>query len=288
MAAERRRFQFVQWEFPGRLGPEPGRYVVRRFAGDDARQVVVIAGIEAPRRRRMSSRRAARAEPGAGPPPPVEVTRATVISTDPLPDDDAGAKAWLAAAAGERALQTIADALRLLNLTVHGHRLAAADPYVAEVCTGQAIAVRIGYGSGEQVADGRWEAASELPPGDQRPRRLALSPQERLGALLGGRDVALACEELALRARLDLDQGREREAALQARVALEAAIAELEGWRASGPIADRIDELRGHVEPLEAAAGAALRGGLQPAELAVVEVALGRLEAALRARSAAS
>ena len=287
MAAERRRFQFVQWEFPGRLGPEPGRYVVRRFAGDDARQVVVIAGIEAPRRRRMSSRRAARAEPGTGP-PPVDVTRATVISAAPLPDDYAAAKAWLAAAAGERAHQTVADALRLLNLTVHGHRLAAADPYVAEVGTGQAIAVRIGYGSGEQVADGRWEAASELPPGDERPRRLALSPQERLGALLSGRDVALACEELALRARLDLDQGREREAALQARVALEAAIAELEGWRASGPIADRIDELRGHVEPLEAAAAAALRGGLQPVELAAVETALGRLEAALRARSAAS
>jgi hypothetical protein len=287
MAAERRRFQFVQWEFPGRLGPEPGRYVVRRFAGDDARQIVVIAGIEAPRRRRMSSRRAARAEPGTGP-PPVDVTRATVISAAPLPDDYAAAKAWLAAAAGEHAKETVADALRLLNLTVHGHRLASADPYVAEVDSSQAIAVRIGYGSGEQVADGRWEAASELPPGDERPRRLALSPQERLGALLSGRDVALACEELALRARLDLDQGREREAALQARVALEAAIAELEGWRASVPIADRIDELRGHVEPLEAAASAALRGGLQPVELAAVETALGRLEAALRARSAAS
>lgn len=287
MAAERRRFQFVQWEFPGRLGPEPGRYVVRRFAGDDARQVVVIAGLEAPRRRRLGHRRVVRAEPGSGP-PPVDVTRATVISTDPLPDDDQSARDWLATAAGERAEQTVADALRLLNKTVQGHRLAAADPYVAEVGTHQAIAVRVGYGSGEQVSDGRWEAARELPVGDQRPKRLSLSPQQRIGALLGGHDVALACEELALRARLDLDQGRGREAALQARVALETAIAELEGWRASGTIATRLDELREHTGPLEAAASAALRGGLQPAELDAVEAALGRLEAALRARSAAS
>jgi hypothetical protein len=287
MAAERRRFRFVQWEFPGRLGPDPGRYVVRRFAGDDARQVVIIAGIEAPRRRRRSGRRAVRAEAGAGP-PPVEVTRATVISTDPLPDDDRSAREWLANAAGEQALQTVGEALRLLNLAVHGHRLAAADPYVAEVGSHQAIAVRVGYGSGEQVADGRWEAARELPPADHKGTRLASSPQERLGALLSGRDVALACEELALRARLDLDQGRGREAALQVRVALETAIAELEGWRGSDAIAVRIDELGDQVEPLEAAAAAALKGGLQPAELAAVETALGRLEAALRARSAAS
>ena len=35
-------FRFAQWEFPGRLGPPPGRYVVRRFAGDDVREVVVV------------------------------------------------------------------------------------------------------------------------------------------------------------------------------------------------------------------------------------------------------
>ena len=47
--------------------------------------------------------------------------------------------------------------------------------------------------------------ASCLP----RPRGASMfSPQERLAALLGGREVALACEELALRARGDLDHGR--------------------------------------------------------------------------------
>ena len=45
-----RRFAFVQWEFPGRLGPDPGRYPVRRFAGDDVREIVVVGGFQAPRR----------------------------------------------------------------------------------------------------------------------------------------------------------------------------------------------------------------------------------------------
>ena len=44
-----------------------------------------------------------------------------------------------------------------------------------------------------------------------------------------GRDAVLACEELTLRARGDLDRGRDREAALQLEAALSAALAELAG-----------------------------------------------------------
>lgn len=271
----------MQWEFAGRLGPEPGRYVIRRFAGDDPRHVVVIGGLEAPRRRRFGGRRARRAPAGAAP-APVEVTRATVIATDPLPEDGAGA--WL-----ERAVRdgeaTVAEALVLLNRTIHGHRLAAADPYVSEIGAHQALATRVGFGSGEQVAEGHWEAARALPP--PRPSRsVLLTPQQRLAALLSGRDVALACEELALRARLDLAQGRGREAALQLAAAVDAALAELEGWRATRAVAQRLDELHGHREAVGAAARAALEGGLDPAHLEAVEAALGRLEATLRARTA--
>ena len=57
---DERRFRFVQWEFAGRLGPPPGRYVVRRFAGDDVREVVVVTEADAPRRRAGAARRAAR------------------------------------------------------------------------------------------------------------------------------------------------------------------------------------------------------------------------------------
>ncbi len=98
----------------------------------------------------------------------------------------------------------------------------------------------------------------------------------------------MACEELTLRARLDVEAGREREAALQLRAALEAALAELAGWRDVGGIAGRLDELRGLQPGVEAAAGAALQGGLEPEDAERVRAALGRLEAALRARSAAT
>ena len=53
-----RRFAFVQWEFAGRLGPEPGRYPVRRFAGDDVREIVIIGGLESARRIPRGRRRA--------------------------------------------------------------------------------------------------------------------------------------------------------------------------------------------------------------------------------------
>jgi hypothetical protein len=148
-----------------------------------------------------------------------------------------------------------------------------------------AMATRIGYGSGEQVADGDWEEARELPPPELK-RSMLLTPQQRLAALLAGRDVALACEDLALRARLDLDQGRGREAALQLSLAMDAAFAELEGWRASEAVATRLDKLHEHREPVVSAAAAALQGGLQPEQTEAVEAALQRLEAALRARLA--
>jgi hypothetical protein len=271
----------VQWEFAGRLGPEAGRYVVRRYAGDDPRHVVVIGELEAPRRRRLGRRRPQPAAPGTLP-DAVEVTRATVIATDPIPDERA--HEWLEAAVRDRDA-TVAEALALLNRAIHGHRLSARDPYVGEVSGGMALATRIGYGSGEQVADGDWEEARELPPLPAK-RSALLVPQQRLAALLAGRDVALACEDLALRARLDFDQGRGREAALQLSLALDAAFAELEGWRASEAVASRLDELTGHREAVAVAAAAALQGGLQPEQTEAVEAALKRLEATLRARVA--
>jgi hypothetical protein len=277
----------VQWEFAGSLGPEAGRYVLRRYAGDDPRHVVVIGSLGAAGaaggRLRRGRRRPRSAPPGSAA-ESVELTRATVIATDPLPDDRA--RDWLRRAVEARD-ETVSEALVLLNRAISAHRLSAMDPYVGEVSEGQALATRVGYGSGEQVADGDWEEATELPPRRDK-RSLLIAPQQRLAALLSGRDVALACEELALRARMDLDQGREREAALQLSLALDAALAELEGWRASGEVARRLDELATHREAVSEAAAAALQGGLQPQQSEAVAAALRRLEATLRARLAES
>jgi hypothetical protein len=253
---------------------------VRRYAGDDVRQVLVIGGIEAPRRRRRAARpRNARPEPG-----PVDVTRATVIDATPLGEIEE-ADRWLehAVAADDPG----GPALALLNRAVAGYRVAAADPWLADPDPSKALAFRVGYGTGEQVAEGDWEAARELPRPHAR-RSVMLAPHERLAALLGGRDVALACEELVLRARGDLDHDRGREAALQTWIALAAALAELASWRDDAGMAARLDELAGHEESVAAAARSALEGGLDTDSLAAVEAALGRLEAALRARSAAT
>ena len=240
----------------------------------------MIGGIEAPVRRRRGARPRRTAEAHVT----VEVTRATVIDAAPLGELDA-ADAWLARATGDDAERIAAAAFAVLNQAVAGHRLAAADPWVADADPTRALVIRVGFGTGEQVADGDWESARELPrPATRAERSALLSPQERVAALLSGRDAALACEELALRARGDLDHGRPREAALQLAIALDAALAELEVWRDAADMAARLEELAGHRAAVAAAAGEALEGGLSPLNAAAVETALGRLEAALRAR----
>jgi hypothetical protein len=249
---------------------------VRRFAGEAAHHVLVIESAQAPRRRGRRARAPAQSR--------VDITRATVIAAAGV--GEAEAAAWLERAVGSQAV--VGEALAVLTQALHGYRVAAADPSARALSREAALVVRVGYGLGEQVADGRWEAARELPPPRvRRSRTLALAPQERLAALLAGRDAALACEELALRARLDVDEGREREAALQLRAALEAALAELAGWSDVGGMAGRLDELRGLAPGVESAARAALQGGLAAEDFDRVRTALERLEAALRARSAA-
>jgi hypothetical protein len=265
----------VQWEFAGRLGPPPGRYVVRRYAGDDVRQVIVVGEPTAaePRRRR---RRRTPAGPAAAVAP---VTRVTVIDAHPLEDP----AAWLRDAHAGIAAAALG---RLVGL----HRIAAADPWVADPDPARALVTRVGYGPGEVVAEGAWEAARELTP-DEAPRRPRLrrgpdlQPHERLAALLSARDAALACEELALRARGDLDRERHCEAAIQLEAALTTALAELEGWRGTAGIARRLAELESYRDGVAQAAAAAREGRLEAAHVETVSAALARLEAALKARS---
>ena len=282
-----RRFRFVQFEFAWALGPEPGRFPIRERMGEAPEYVLVLDTLGTVERRLLSSRRRARDAPPEPPPEPVLTSRATLVDTDPL-DGIQAAENWL----GEAELDDLADdAIARLNRILYAHRVATADPYAREVSREQALVTRIGYGDGERVADGRWESARELASPARRatilrPEQAMLRPQERLAAVLAGRDALLACEELTLRARSDLDAGRFREAALQLRVAFEAAIAELEPWRERVSVPERVEDLRGRRDAVGAAANAALRGGLDPEHIETVRTVLGRVEAALRARTA--
>src|SRR5205085_6116176 len=128
--------------------------------------------------------------------------------------------------------------------------------------------------SGDQVAEGRWDAAVEVPVQRRRRERraAALRPQERIAALLGGRDAPLACELLVLRARSDLDAGRTREAALQLRVALEAGLAELaQTGSGAADMEQRLDDLRERRAAIGDAANAALEGDLSGVQATAVE-----------------
>ncbi len=302
-------FVFIQFEFPWELGPPDGRYLMRDGPDAEPERVVVLgtlrpdgsaspttlAGTDRPARRRFGARRTRPASPD---PVPVSTMRATVI--DPLPlSADGQARAWLAELDRER---EVAAAAAVLNRVVHSHRIAAADPYVREISPAQALVVRAGWGEGEQVADGSWLHARELPVaspggvrrrGGRRDRSAALRPQERLAALLGGRATMLLCEELTLRARLDLDEGRPAHAALQLDAAYAAALRELRRERRP-ELALRLAELEKLRPQVEANARAALPEPGDPEDAQpiagpdteILEHALVRLESALRARTA--
>jgi hypothetical protein len=270
------------------LGPEDGRYVLRGHAGEPE-HVLVLETIGAPPKKRRGlfgrggRRDAGRAEPSPAI-SPVPVTVATLVGAQPVGDLDAAA-AWLAGADLE---DEVAVAVDVLNRVLHAQRVVRMDAFVREVAAEQALAIRVGTGSGDEVAHGHWEDARFVDPRAlEVERRIhALRPQERFAALLAGRDVALAAEELTLRARLDLDRGRTREAALQVRVALEAALSELQAWSHHADVARRLGELREQRAAVGAAANRALEGGLEPAQIEDVERTVGRLEAVLAARVA--
>ncbi len=284
-----RLFLFLQLELPWELGPADGRYLLREREGGEPERVVVLDTVGAARRR---GRLGARRPPTTPEPAPVPTTRATVIDAVSV-SAESQARAWLAQLDAHREADAAAATL---NRVLFAHRLATADPHVREVTPAHALIVRAGWGEGEQVAYGRWLHARELRLDERRTRRsAALRSQERFAALLGAREQPLLCEELALRARLDLDEGRLPHAALELEHAYTAALAELAAEERPD-LAERLAELAElHAGVLEAAR-AALAGGASPEggsdtpaapDEEVIRHALGRLEAALRARAAA-
>lgn len=225
-------FGFVQFDFAGTLPLAEGRYLVGEpDSGEEAVLVLQRIGAPVAERRRRRGRPAA-AEPD---PRPVSLTRVTVIRAAFPFEDQAQAARWLdETCADEDKIDVLAaEATKILNQALHAQAVAAADPYGRQLPPEQAERALIGYGSGEETADGRFADARQVDVGPRtafrrRQREEQLRPQERVAAILRGREHLDACETLLLRARADLDAGRDREAALQLRVGIEALLAELE------------------------------------------------------------
>jgi hypothetical protein len=239
----------------------------------------VLSTLGTPQRRLLRGRRGRTV--AAAEPEPVPTSRATLIRPRPFPARG-DAEAWLSGLRGDRegAEAEVGAATGRLNRALHAYRVGAADAYAGDVSSAQALVLRIGFGSGEAVAEGRYEAGWEMPRRAARIRRSMEAPDERFAAILSGRQRTLPCEELVLRARADIRAGRTREAALGARVALESLLAEL-GTTLRQAVRTELEEDRAAVG---AAANAALHGELPDDLPARLEQALARMEAALKRR----
>ena len=238
-----------------------------------------------PRRRR---RRAQKADPGAEP-APLSLALATAVRAHEPFDSSETAERWLGETLGgeEATDAAIAEALALLNRALHANAVASGAPG-RELRSEHAATVRIGHGSGKEVASGRFSSAREVDVRggrSQRHRREEeLRPQERVAAVLGGREQLDACETLLLRARADLDAGRNREAALQLRVGLEALLVELAGALADPGHEEDMAQLQTRRADAGSAANEALHGDLSSPNLNAVRDLLDLCERVLRRR----
>jgi hypothetical protein len=310
-------FLFVQFEFTHAVGPHAGRYVVEptllgasSSAGDgspdqalDARNqevagvargigdsdVLVIGVRGAPARRTRVLRRARQIEPDAA---PADVPLAIVTfvrGTLPLNDrGEAGRRLDEIRFSDERQDQWVTAGLRALNLAIRAYRAGAPDPYAIEVTRRDARRVRVGYGTTEQVQDGLWREALELPPpAGRRPKRIErLRPAEAVASVLAGRATVLESEDVLARALIDLDNRRTRAAAFQVGAAIRLLGAEAESEPAGGVL--DLASLEQHAKRAGELEATAARRALDDAEAAELESIIDGVDALLDARRYAS
>ena len=265
-----------------------GRYLARAGNAEGEESVLVLQQVAAAtgRRRRRPRRVEADDEPAT-----LTLTRVTAIRAfAPLTDEGEAAR-WLdEACEAEDTVEVLVDeGLALLNRALHAQGVAAAAPRAnGELGAEAAERILVGYGSGEEVAASRFRDARAVDVGPRASRRRQreeeLRPQERVAAVLGGREQLDACETLLLRARADLDAGRDREAALQLRVGLEALLAELNGALSDPGHEKDMGTLNERKAEAGAAANAALQGDLDAEQSAQVAELLDISERVLRRR----
>jgi hypothetical protein len=226
-------FGFVQFDFAGTLPLADGRYLAGEpESGEET--VLVLQRLGAPVAERR--RRRGRSTPADPEPAPLSLTRVTAIRAASPFEDQAQAARWLdeTSEREDEVDALTAEAIKLLNRALHAQAVAATDPYGRQLTPEGAERVLLGYGSGEETADGQFTDARQLDltpraASRRRQREEELRPQERVAAILRGREQLDVCETLLLRARADLEAGRDREAALQLRIGLEALLSELDG-----------------------------------------------------------
>jgi hypothetical protein len=282
-----RLFGFTQLDFAGTLAVGDGRYVLRDGERERVLVLETLAAPPPPRRRRRRAKEAS----ASGDPAPLPLTRVTLVRAFERFAAAADALGWVEASVGEEEAvdALIEEAIGVLNQALHAHAVASSDPRPQALTPRLAVAARIGYGSGAEVADGQFSAAREIDvrtAGGSRRQQLAeqMRPQERLAAVLGGRERFDACETLILRTRADLDAGRIREAALQLRVALEAVLAELPGAVADPSHDEDMATLESRRHEAGDLANAALGGDLDTTALAQLSELLATCERILRRR----
>jgi hypothetical protein len=221
-------FGFVQLELPGALALADGRYVIREASEERVLVLETLGAPPPPRRRRRRAREAVADDPL----PLLPLTRATVVRAFAPFEGEQEARAWVSATvdSDDSLDELLAEGIDLLNRALHAQATASSEPRSWTLAPHHALTARLGYGSGEEVASGEFAEAREIDvrtgASRKRQRDDELRPQRRVAAVLGGRERFDVCESLILRARADLDAGRNREAALQLRIGLEALIAE--------------------------------------------------------------
>jgi len=139
----------------------------------------------APQRRLLRERKAKALPAGAADPTPVPITRVTLVDGEPL-DGEEEAKRWLESATGD-AEPLVAAALGVLNLAL---RAQARDDLTArQLSRREPSAARLGYGDGDELANGVHREARELPDRPPRARRLdPVADQAKVAAALSGRE----------------------------------------------------------------------------------------------------
>ena len=253
---------FAQLEFPGLIGLGEGRYIVRApdsmapIAGTPAGAAAggepdVLALRELGAERRSARRRRRRAtevsaEPAAAPLP---LTRVTLIRASVPLSDQTAAESWLARVGddAEIAGALAEETCRVLNRAIDAHRASAPDLYAADRSARDASSIRFGFGTGEEVASGRWSSAVELSADRRKGLKQAVmdsvGAQQRVAAVLGGRDRVTPAEALLVAAERAALEHRHVEAAVTAAAAA-AALQSSGGEAAAGEAATACSALR--------------------------------------------